>query len=51
MAIVKKETVMVKKVKPKKKKKSYDVNGVAHIHATANNTIVSIATEKGEIIT
>jgi small subunit ribosomal protein S11 len=24
---------------------------VAHIHATANNTIVSIATEKGEIIT
>lgn len=34
-----------------KKKRLAFTNGVAYIHATANNTIVSIADEKGNVIT
>ncbi|MEF9984981.1 MAG: 30S ribosomal protein S11 [Malacoplasma sp.] len=34
----------------KKKKKLSSPNGIAHIHATSNNTIVSITCEKGNVI-
>lgn len=37
--------------KAKKKKKLTIVNGQAHIHATINNTIVSITDDKGNVIT
>jgi small subunit ribosomal protein S11 len=40
-----------KKVKPRKKRKLVDVHGVAHIHATVNNTIVTITDLKGNAIT
>jgi small subunit ribosomal protein S11 len=39
-----------KKPKPRKKRKLVDVHGVAHIHATVNNTIVTIADLKGNTI-
>lgn len=40
-----------KVAKPKKKKKVANVNGVAHIHSTVNNTIVTITDEKGDTLT
>jgi small subunit ribosomal protein S11 len=40
----------VKKPKAKKKRKLVDVHGVAHIHATVNNTIVTITDTKGNAI-
>jgi small subunit ribosomal protein S11 len=47
-----KTTSAPKKNKPKKKKRKLaDVHGVAHIHATVNNTIVTIADTKGNAIT
>jgi small subunit ribosomal protein S11 len=47
----KKQTVAIKAKPKKKKKKLTSPNGVAHIHSTTNNTIVSIADENGNIIT
>lgn len=40
---------MAKKTIKKKQKKNI-LNGVAHIHSTFNNTIVTIADEKGNVI-
>jgi small subunit ribosomal protein S11 len=40
-----------KTAKPKKKKKIASVNGIAHIHSTVNNTIVTITDEKGDTLT
>jgi small subunit ribosomal protein S11 len=40
-----------KKAKPRKKRKLVDVHGIAHIHATVNNTIVTITDLKGNTIT
>jgi small subunit ribosomal protein S11 len=39
-----------KKAKPRKKRKLADVHGIAHIHATVNNTIVTITDLKGNTI-
>ncbi|MDR0674826.1 MAG: 30S ribosomal protein S11 [Mycoplasmataceae bacterium] len=39
-----------KKAKPRKKRKLADVHGIAHIHATVNNTIVTITDVKGNTI-
>jgi small subunit ribosomal protein S11 len=39
-----------KKPKSKKKRKLTDVHGIAHIHATVNNTIVTITDLKGNVI-
>jgi small subunit ribosomal protein S11 len=39
-----------KKAKPKKKRKLADAHGVAHIHATVNNTIITITDVKGNAI-
>ena len=39
------------KPKAKKKRKVTNVNGAAHIHSTANNTIVSITDLNGNVIT
>jgi small subunit ribosomal protein S11 len=43
-------TAPAKKPKAKKKRKLVDVHGVAHIHATVNNTIVTITDVKGNAI-
>ncbi|MDR1235138.1 MAG: 30S ribosomal protein S11 [Mycoplasmataceae bacterium] len=43
-------TAAPKKAKPKKKRKLADVHGVAHIHASVNNTIVTITDVKGNAI-
>jgi len=40
----------VKKPAGKKKRKLASVNGIAHIHSTLNNTIVTITDEKGNAI-
>jgi small subunit ribosomal protein S11 len=45
-----KNKTVAKKPVTKKKKKLTFVNGVAHIHSTANNTIVSITDENGNVI-
>ena len=45
-----KKAATVKKTGGKKKKKLSSVNGVAHIHSTLNNTIVTITDEKGNAI-
>jgi small subunit ribosomal protein S11 len=53
MAEVKKQQAEVKtakKPKSKKKKKLASVNGVAHIHSTVNNTIVTITDLNGNAI-
>jgi small subunit ribosomal protein S11 len=49
----KQEQQVAKPTKPraKKKRKLASVNGVAHIHATVNNTIVTIADLSGNAIT
>lgn len=39
------------KARPKKKKKLTDVNGCAHIHATVNNTIITMTDVKGNCLT
>jgi small subunit ribosomal protein S11 len=39
------------KPKAKKKKKLASVNGMAHIHATVNNTIITFTDEQGNAIT
>ncbi len=39
-----------KKTKTKKKSRTSDPNGVAHIKATFNNTIISITDNKGNIL-
>jgi ribosomal protein S11 len=52
MAEVKNQTkTTTKKAKPRKKKKIVDVHGIAHIHATVNNTITTITDLKGNAIT
>ncbi len=38
------------KAKAKKKRKLPSVNGIAHIHSTVNNTIVTITDEQGNAI-
>lgn len=38
------------KAKPKKKRKLVNVNGMAHIHSTVNNTIVTITDLNGNAI-
>ena len=38
------------KAKPKKKRKLTNVNGMAHIHSTVNNTIVTITDLNGNAI-
>jgi small subunit ribosomal protein S11 len=40
-----------KAVKHKKKKKVVGVNGIAHIHSTINNTIVTITDLNGDTLT
>jgi small subunit ribosomal protein S11 len=44
------ESAPTKKPKAKKKKKLTDVNGIAHIHATVNNTIITFTDLKGNTI-
>ncbi len=39
------------KARPKKKKKLTDVNGCAHIHATVNNTIITMTDLNGNCLT
>jgi ribosomal protein S11 len=46
------ETKTAAKPKAKKKKRKLaSINGIAHIHATVNNTIVSFSDLDGNIIT
>lgn len=52
MASVKQTTKKTSaKAKPKKKKKIASVKGIAHIHSTVNNTIVTITDEQGNALT
>ena len=51
MAEVKKETTKKKPTTKRKKKGGVNAKGHAHIHASFNNTIVNITSEKGETIT
>jgi small subunit ribosomal protein S11 len=39
-----------KNVKAKKKKKLASPNGIAHIHSTVNNTIITFTDEQGNTI-
>ena len=43
--------VAKKAAKPKKKRKVASVNGIAHIHSTVNNTIVTITDVNGDTLT
>ncbi|GHU26486.1 hypothetical protein FACS1894152_1210 [Bacilli bacterium] len=45
------EKPVAKKPKSKKKRKLSSPNGIAHIHATVNNTIVTITDQNGNAIT
>jgi small subunit ribosomal protein S11 len=45
------ETKPTKRVKAKKKRKLASVNGIAHIHATVNNTIVTFSDLDGNVLT
>ncbi len=42
---------MAKTSKKKKRKKRVEERGIAHIHATFNNTIISISNTRGDVIT
>jgi small subunit ribosomal protein S11 len=47
------ENIKNKKVETKAKKKKKKINvltGIAHIHSTTNNTIISISDEQGRVI-
>jgi small subunit ribosomal protein S11 len=46
-----KKAVKKTTAKPKKKKKVVNVNGVAHIHSSVNNTIITITDTNGDTIT
>jgi small subunit ribosomal protein S11 len=51
MAKDKKVVNTAAKAKPKKKKRKItNPNGIAHVHSTMNNTIVSISDEQGNVI-